>query len=416
MEQYLRLEKGLAREGVIIPVFGQHVVGAELTRMGQEFQKRLESGGVYPDVHAWPEQTIGEVQELNPGLISIDGMFAHRPSVNVFRRVDEVFWFSFPGNPFTLRREDQDTFVVDGDYGAEELYEEPNSPLDLMTLVAQQYSKPGSAGENQSSQLATSLTSRRAFLQEAFSRTKKELPLIGRESVDLDEFALIENMFRHQAQREQGLSIIVGVLGALRALATNPNIDLSRRQFNRVLGALFGGLSVANFTRVSPNYNDPPWRRPIGSNDPLDFWNDPDAREAAVAIKLREAHSRIPPAERPNGPLVAVFGTAHKYGRENTFNQSSIQQQILRDVCLKILRSFKEGLKGKEGIDVNAIMEAKIQEMTQLLGGVAVWRVKSPPTTLTPEAVKKQIELEATFVSPTIKKIITGAAQEVGLL
>ncbi len=406
----------------IIPIFGFHLVGSEGSKAYKKFEQQYKDNKKYPGFRIWPKSTIDALRRLNPSLVLIDS----RDYDPLFDRPPFAFttgdMFSFPGDPFNTRTDNEGFFIVDADIPmgsivGHKLYSKnhDNYPthLDLAhEAVLRYWEFPGDWDiEDQNIQVAKS---------------------------DLEN-----NWLAYKDMAEFMFSFGMGVAGGINFLqeASNPRLSTRRRFINKIFqtaGALGAINNIRLFATAPQLLRDTeegmhvykPWEMAISNNiifHPIAAFARNQRtilRNAVASIKLREVDNDIPQDQKPAGPLVTVFGALHGLDYD-IWNDPEGEKQRVKEAMKDIFKEMEALIeKSGEGKDQQFRKQA-VERMVEIFGGTRVWKVNPGISDMGSKLSRrklfllersKNIEVVKTAISPTIRTLAFIAAQEQGFL
>ncbi len=95
----------------VIPIFGYHDWANLVSQKAEALQASVKMGK-FVDEHIWDLWTVDQISRLKPRVLSLDGV--HGDGSSSLETLQNIFLVS-PINPFDLRRDGKDTFIVGGD-------------------------------------------------------------------------------------------------------------------------------------------------------------------------------------------------------------------------------------------------------------------------------------------------------------
>lgn len=358
----------------IIPVLAAHkdVINTWHDERAMElFGERRE---VLPDLHFWPESAIKRVKALKPRILGIDSL--GDPRTDPFVNARNYLFYLSPGNPFDLRVQNRDIFILGGDIATFDKDKDSEFIVGRFPLTGKIVA---------------------AYLEQLLEGPSPYEPKSDNFLDGLKESVAIK------AIPEFAALAIVAVLAE----------DNLR---NATMAALtLDAVRVGLHSRLvrSELFEKVPYRRLVRLTKPL-FERDAydDLRNALVAMKLDYAQSLLSPKEIADGPTVALFGTAHGIGK-NLWNNTHKREAVLGKAVGQVLRNLDKSYSRRgESVD-HSLRERIIGELSLFFGAGTIWRVKEGTGTNRVEEIRQQMPKEREFVTPAIVQIVHQVACKV---
>lgn len=357
------IPRGPEERNLIVPVFGGHVTG-------NEEEARLRSildgrnTGQYPDIHAWPSGVSQKVRELNPQLLALDSL-SGIPDVD-----PSLLFFLSPGNPFKLRSEDKDLFIMGGDI-TNSMWKEP-------------------------------------FIREPITRSAVTTYLNSSDEYNVED---INNLRKRIYIHEAPFVILAAAIFALsddlkmEAAGFLPLFtDLLRARLNQVMRGVDNPSNDKLYARIM-RLSKPFWR----STNAVDF------RDAIIAMKLSDSQDILERTEEFTGPSVALTGTWHAAGK-NLWNNRSEQERVVGRSFDKMLRMVQKLENDEQIVLSDESKEEIVRDLSHFFGVTTIYRVLEDPQSLEVLSLMINIPLHSFFISRSVSDVVAKTAEKTGFL
>lgn len=379
----------------ITPIYGHHAVGVDGFEKSREFQDTIKTTGILPEGYFWPGSVASEVRRILPDILAIDGLTYTQLEPENIDEAYKDLWRLSPGNPFHINNNGLRIIAADLPFGLLAGYEKyPNLYL--------------------SKKVPFETTT-------ALDAVKAHYETITESKVSDDINMLVHpkdiGKFYDYELYEGGVSNFLLGLGPLAYLVGESAVRKKHISRRKALG--LGALSMLGFGNTARIYGDYIQSSSDGLHNPLyapisavgmiaESFDKKlpyvELRNALIKIKLEDSQEYLGLTQVKKA---AVVGTAHQFGRPVWYSDTQAE-----DVVSEMLRGIFGSLEKK---NAHGYFEHNtIDSISEFLGGVRVFKIGQEPQTHTIEDIQQAIQIETSFVSPTIKNLVNVAASEAG--